>query len=517
MLWKAYNLALDGFVAITVEARGNGASTGIASFGIDEPRDLSDAITWALQTFPAINPKKVSLLGQSLGGMFTVLAACQDPRVAATVAYHPPANFSYMLNDEFPVSRLVGGLPNFPMDNASLSARSPIDWINATVPHDILFLHGSVDTLVPPNNSLALSSLANASGHTDTYVIIRPGFAHTDLEVDPTSLTLAIAWLNWSLTYGCVPAPDVLWTRAGNIVLQDVPAGSVDIAGGSLAFAAVALFLLVFVALKGGFPASTVVAPDGEEEQDNISTSLTPRKIQLGIVCTLLAISFLLGLLATAGVFSVAWGYLLYLPIIVLGFGIVMGYFSRRRFNPAPISSAWHDKARARNWVAGLLAVTAAVVYFAVAYNWSAEAIKEPGMSIFNSAFLFYCTVIPLNFLIDPLIIRIFPKQSREGEWSERFAVSKASASKLGKETGIVFLWRIASTIMFLAFIPAVYYSGVPVSINLLLLIGLPVLAAGVYFLGSLLDWGTRSRTLSLVVVAAIIATFLEYRIFRMF
>nr|MDO8085406.1 CocE/NonD family hydrolase [Candidatus Sigynarchaeum springense] len=90
MLWKAYNFALNGFVAITVEARGNGDSSGIASFGIDEPADLSDAITWALGTFPAINFSKVSLCGQSLGAMFSVLAACKDPRVAASAVYHPP-------------------------------------------------------------------------------------------------------------------------------------------------------------------------------------------------------------------------------------------------------------------------------------------------------------------------------------------------------------------------------------------------------------------------------------------
>ncbi len=205
MLWKAYNFALNGFVAVAIEARGNGESTGLASFGIDEPADISDTITWVLATYPAINSSKVSLCGQSLGGMFSVLAACKDARVAASAVYHPIANLTSMIAGEFQVAQLIGGFPNFPLDEENLRVRSPITWINATSPRNMLFLHGENDTEVPPSNSLSLSGLANASGHSDTYVIVRPGLNHPANEGDPVSLSLAIAWLDWSLRLVCRP------------------------------------------------------------------------------------------------------------------------------------------------------------------------------------------------------------------------------------------------------------------------------------------------------------------------
>jgi hypothetical protein len=308
----------------------------------------------------------------------------------------------------------------------------------------------------------------------------------------------------------------VLWALAGTIQLQDVPLVSANFAGGSLAFAAVALFLFLFELFKGQVAPSAWTSGNEEESPGTIGQSHN-RRIQLAVVGLLLVISFVLGIMATIGLISVAWGILLVLPLIVFGLGVALYYFAPWRAKTQPSVPAWQNKTRTRNWVAGVVAVTAAVIFFSVTYNGLAQAVKEPGMDVFNTAFLFYMTVIPLNFLIDPLLINVWPKKSLKVEWPQRFPLSRAYVTKLGKNTGFVFLWRLGSIAAFLAFVPVIFYSGIPISINILILIGLPVLAAAVYFLGGIVDWGTRSRTLSLIVITAIIATFLEYRIFRIF
>nr|MDO8110404.1 prolyl oligopeptidase family serine peptidase [Candidatus Sigynarchaeota archaeon] len=508
MLWKAYNFALRGFVAIAVEARGNGDSSGIASFGIDEPADLSDAITWALNEYPTIDPGKVSLCGQSLGAMFSVLAACKDSRVAATVAYHPPANFTSLLVEEFSIAQLIGSLPNFALDEASLQARSPITWINATLPRDILFLHGENDIEIPPENSLSLSQLANVSGHNDTYVIVRPGLDHPGNEGDAGSLALAIAWLNWSLARDEVPAPGVLRSQAAAITIEDVPSGSVDAAGGWLVAAAILLFLVLFTGLRSPlFPRPAASPPVNAGATPSPSRLRLARRAALAVLGILLAISFLLGLAVASGATSVVWGYLLFFPVIVLGFLVMSKYYFARQSGAIVKGNAWLHDEKTRNWIAGIIAVTGSVVFFSISYDACANEVMEPGMSVFNSAFLLYTSIFFMNFAVDIAFVDVLSTGSKGG----------AYLARLGKDTGLVFASRLASMGLSIVFLPAIYYTGIQVSINVLIWLGIPALTTAVYFLGGLLDRGTRSRTLVIIILVVILATFLEYRMFRFF
>jgi dienelactone hydrolase len=510
MLWKGYNLALNGFVAIAVEARGNGDSAGIASFGIDEPADLSDTITWALHTFPAINSSKVSLCGQSLGAMFSVLAACKDPRVAASAVYHPPANFTSLLAGDFQIAQLVGALPNFPLDDESLQARSPINWINGALPRNILFLHGENDTEILPSNSLSLSSLANASGHNDTYVIVRPGLNHPGNEADARSLSLVIAWLDWSLDHGSVPSPGVLWATAGGITIQDIPLGSADVAGGCLVVAAIALFLTLFMLLRGAGPAITANSTPAAADRAR-SYGHPARRTVIGILGCTLAIAFVFGLLVAGGATSVMWGYLLFFPATLLGFLVIMKFFLVRRSGTPPNIKEWSRGTPIRNWMAGMVSVAAAAIFFSLSFDACANAIRQPGMSIFNSAFPCFTTIFFLNFAVDLALLGLVPMFSaEEGTGKHRF-------SSLCKDTGIIYIWRFAGMGLVLAFMPALYYSAIPVSLNLLVLVAIPAIMAAVYFLGGLLAAGTRSRTLAVVILVVILAAFLEYRMFRFF
>ncbi|MBN2153584.1 MAG: prolyl oligopeptidase family serine peptidase [Candidatus Lokiarchaeota archaeon] len=510
MLWKAYNFALNGFVAITVEARGNGDSSGIASFGIDEPADLSDTITWALDTFPAINSSKISLCGQSLGAMFSVLAACKDNRVAASAVYHPPANFAALLAGDFQIAQLVGALPNFPLDDASLQARSPINWIGAVLPRNILFLHGENDTEILPSNSFELSDRANATGNTDNFVVVRPGLNHPGNEEDPISLSLAIAWLNISLENGSVPSPAELWGSAAGITIQDIPSGSTDAAAGWLVAAAVMLFLAIFILFRDAAPAATTSQAPAAADRGP-QRARHSRREAAGILGGLLVVALAVGLLVAFGATSVMWGYLLFFPAASLGFLVAVRLFLVRK-SGAPLDvTKWMHDVQARNWAAGMASAGVTVVFFSLTYDACASAILQFGMSIFNSAFACYTVIFFLNFAVDLILLHLVtapPAASGAG---------KHPLAGLGKGTGIVFVWRLASIALVIFSLPLLSYSAIPVPINLLVLAGIPAIMAAVYFLGGLLSAGTRSQTLAVVIIVVVLAAFLEYRMFRFF
>ncbi|MEX2681356.1 MAG: alpha/beta hydrolase family protein [Candidatus Sigynarchaeota archaeon] len=510
MLWKAYNFALNGFVAIAVEARGNGDSSGIASFGIDEPADISDTITWALGTFPAINSSKVSLCGQSLGAMFSVLAACKDARVAASAVYHPPADFGALLSGDFQVAQLVGALPNFPLDDASLEARSPINWIGAVLPRNILFLHGENDTEVVPGNSFALSARANATGNTDNLVIVRPGLNHPGNEADPVSLSLAIAWLDWSLQNGSVPSTSALWASAAGIAIQDVPSGSTDAAAGWLVAAAIMLFMALFMVLRGA-AAPVAASPANAATCTEPQPPRPSRRAIAGILGGILAAAFVVGLLVAAGATSVMWGYLLFFPASALGF-LVAAKWAIVRKSGTPLNvKEWMHEARARNWIAGMTSIAVTAVFFSLTYDACASAILQFGISIFNSAFVCYTTIFFLNFAVDLALLNIVAASpAAPGAGKHRLA-------GLGKGTGIVFVWRLASIALVIYSLPVLSYSAIQVPINLLVLAAIPVIMAAVYFLGGLLASGTRSRTLAVAIIVVVLTAFLEYRMFRFF
>jgi predicted dienelactone hydrolase len=82
----AQHLATWGFVTILTDYAESG-------FGTDHQRvanDIPAVITWALaQSNLAIDPAKIAVAGHSLGGKVSILAASQDTRIRAVVAWDP--------------------------------------------------------------------------------------------------------------------------------------------------------------------------------------------------------------------------------------------------------------------------------------------------------------------------------------------------------------------------------------------------------------------------------------------
>ena len=231
----------------------------------------------------------------------------------------------------------------------------------------------------------------------------------------------------------------------------------------------------------------------------------------IGILGGTLAISLVIGLLVAAEVTSALWGYLLFFPAMALGFLVVMKYAFVRQSGTSLNVNEWLRGNSVRNWIAGIISIAAVAIFFSASYDACASAIRQPGMSIFNSAFACYTTIFFMNFAVDLVIVDIIPTfQAKEGKGKHPF-------SSLCTDTGVVYIIRFASIGLVIAFLPELHYLAIPVSINFLVLIGIPVVMAVVYFLGGLLAAGTRSRTLFVVILVVILAVFLEYRMFRFF
>ena len=508
ILWKAYNFARYGFFAIAIEARGHGFSTGICTIGIDEPRDISDAITWALNSYAAINSSRVSLYGQSLGGLFTVIAACQDSRVASSVVLHPPANFSKFLAPYLDVANLLGYLPSITLNEENLRLRSPINWINATAPRNILFIHGDKDTLVPPENSFSLSEKANASGHTDTFVVIRPGLTHPKNEADHYSLALGIAWLNWSLTTGKNPPPENLAAQAETIIIQEIQQGSLNVVTINLFIAVVGIFVLLFLISQNareniGIPNTTI---------KNTCISIS-RKWGFIFFTITLSIAFVLGI---TNLVPFIWAYLLILPIVILGTYLLLGIYLARKGVPGTYLEEWRDQRRILNAIIGVGAVIGTAILYALLYSNLGAMIMQYGIFPWSTAPLFYSSIIVLNFIIDSQFLHTFHWGGSQSEpWLFRYKISRSYFKKLGKESLFVLAWRLGSAGLCAAFLPEINVMGLP--INLFLILILPILATLVYFITGIMDLGTKNHGVSLLILGALVAMYLQWRLFRLF
>jgi predicted acyl esterase len=82
----ARELALQGYVALTLDARGHGASGGLSTLaGARETADYATALTW-LRARPGVNDQKIGAMGFSLGGASVwKLLLSKGTRLAAAV------------------------------------------------------------------------------------------------------------------------------------------------------------------------------------------------------------------------------------------------------------------------------------------------------------------------------------------------------------------------------------------------------------------------------------------------
>ena len=173
---KNYHLLLFDF-------RNSGESGGnLTSVGQFETYDLLGAVDWVKVN----KASKIVLLGYSMGGATSILAAAQSKDIAAVIADSSFHDLSSYLSENLSV---WSGLPEFPFTPLIMSlippvtgtnpdAVSPIEKLADIYPRPILFIHGKKDKSIPYQSSQLMHQkfperfslwLTESADHVDSY------------------------------------------------------------------------------------------------------------------------------------------------------------------------------------------------------------------------------------------------------------------------------------------------------------------------------------------------------------
>jgi len=175
-------LAQRGLNVLMLDLRGHGESgDGRFTFGLRERRDVEGAVDWLEKR--GFKPGQLGLLGVSMGSATSIGTTADEPAIGALVADSSYADFSSILEKEFPAA---SGLPSFFLPPALListfltgeniqNAR-PIDEIGKIAPRPILIIHAKDDGLIPLEHAKRL--YAAAGSNAELWII--PGKKHVD-------------------------------------------------------------------------------------------------------------------------------------------------------------------------------------------------------------------------------------------------------------------------------------------------------------------------------------------------
>lgn len=157
MVGKSNMLRRLGFNTFIFDFRGHGLSDpGVVTLGAREVNDLIDAVD-VVVGLPGVDPQRLAVIGDSMGGAAAIMAAARDLRIAAVVAESSYARLLETTDDSF---QAFLGVPAFPFAGpVQLMARifsgvdpgqvNPADDIGQISPRPVFIIHGQSDRYVP--------------------------------------------------------------------------------------------------------------------------------------------------------------------------------------------------------------------------------------------------------------------------------------------------------------------------------------------------------------------------------
>ena len=152
--------------------------------GYTEVQDVIAAFEY-MQSRPDVNPERIGLIGESMGGAAVLLATVELPKVKAVVVESTftslEDNVADSIRDDF-------HLPAYPLTNLHLwfvsqlggypaNALRPIDAIPQISPRPLLIMHGDADSLLPIHNAERLFAAAGEPKRLHIF----PGAEHAGL------------------------------------------------------------------------------------------------------------------------------------------------------------------------------------------------------------------------------------------------------------------------------------------------------------------------------------------------
>jgi len=171
----------EGFNVLALDYRGYGESEGKPSLpGIQ--LDIDAALT-ALRARPDVDPRRIVLFGQSLGGALAIHYAArgaQRDALRAVIADSAFSDYRAIASERLATSAVTWPfqwLPALVIDNDY----SPLTSVAEVSPLPLVLMHGEADTIVPPHHAQRLFEAARAPKE----LWLLPGARHIQWVRDP--------------------------------------------------------------------------------------------------------------------------------------------------------------------------------------------------------------------------------------------------------------------------------------------------------------------------------------------
>ena len=192
----------DRFNVVAFDLRNGGRSgSKNTTFGLDEQSDLEAILDWLVREKA---PGHIVVMGNSMGGGTTLIAAAGYPRIEAVILDSTHARMAELLDRRMDVDQ---GLPPVPTTWAlttsvrllagyDLDEADPVDFVAALGDRPLLVIHGTADRNdVPAKSADVIVARARASG-VDVELHMCVGGAHGRLvEACPDE------WATWAVGF----------------------------------------------------------------------------------------------------------------------------------------------------------------------------------------------------------------------------------------------------------------------------------------------------------------------------
>lgn len=185
MVPEARFLGQRGIGVLLYDSPGHGESAGTVTWDAAE-RAAAGAALDRLSEGPGVDPRRLGILGFSMGSIIAARVAASDPRVRAVALTGAIHDFREQLRWAY--SRW-GALGAWPAEQAAryagmdLDSRRPLDVIGAIAPRPLLLVAGDADTVVPVFMTRALF---DAAGEPKRLLVL-PGITHGHYHDAPAS------------------------------------------------------------------------------------------------------------------------------------------------------------------------------------------------------------------------------------------------------------------------------------------------------------------------------------------
>jgi dipeptidyl aminopeptidase/acylaminoacyl peptidase len=170
----------NGFSVLMIDMRDHGDSTiedGRYAGGTEEYRDVLGAWDWLVNE-KGFAPERIGLFGMSLGAATVMIAAGEEPRVAAVWEDSGFADIRTALDAElsrngFPTILSAGGLLMARVVSGDdIAAFSPLDAVRKLDGRPIFITHGTSDTRLSVQYAYDLAEAVQADGGTvDPWIV----------------------------------------------------------------------------------------------------------------------------------------------------------------------------------------------------------------------------------------------------------------------------------------------------------------------------------------------------------